>query len=96
MLDLLKPKVQDSVMASSIFKRVEKFPKTRTDKCPLIVAKDKITKHHRLCGGTFLKLALSLNLDKLNLKITNCKKAQNFFLVRKRVSFQNRNLKDED
>ena len=96
MLDPLKPKVKDSVLASSIFKRVEKFPKTRTDKCPLIVAKDKITKHHRLCGGTFLKLALSLNLDKLNLKITNCKKAQNFFVVSKKASSLNHNLKDED
>ena len=37
-LDPLELKVKDSVLASSIFKRVEKFPKTRTDKCPLIVA----------------------------------------------------------
>ena len=63
---------------------------------PAYVAEVKITKHHRLCWGTYLELALSLNLDKLNLKITNCKKAQNFFVVRKKASSLNHNLKDED
>ena len=64
-----------------------KIPKTRTDKCPLIVAEVKITKHHRLCWGTYLELALSLNLDKLNLKITNSKIAQNFFVLWKKAYF---------